>query len=263
MTQSRFRPATPPEIALIQAITAWLYAEATRRMAHPSRPNMLWHEDQSGFNEAIRLLTALHWITQDPADPHLYHIAPTRPDLPSNLKRIDLDSALHAFARMAIYSSSFAPSAGTVRPATQADTDLCHALTALGYLVPSEDPPYHWSAALDPWLVCAEGFWHQSRDGQWQIDIRPADPSVIKGALARLPLAALADLSGMSHQSDFARWFLLNWTGKSWRPDAAWQAPPQQDWALQITVHPWEIPCADWPLRLAAGLYLHLHGDRL
>ncbi len=122
-------------------------------------------------------------------------------------------------------------------------------------------PVWHWTAAFDPWVVCSQGFWHQSRDGQWQIDIRPADPSAVKGALARLPPVAFAHLSGMPHQPDFARWFLLNWTGTSWRSDAAWQVPPQQDWALQITAHPWEIPCADWPLRLAAGLYLHLHGE--
>ncbi len=281
MTQSRFRPATPPEIALTQSITAWTYAEATRRMAHPSRPNLLLHEDQSGFNEAIRLFTALHWITPDTAEAGIYHIAPTRPDLPPNLKRIDLDSALHAFARMAAYSSSFALSVSTVQPASQAEANLCNALTAMGFLTAPQPAPkqswrqqllpgaaspsspvWHWTAAFDPWVVCSEGFWHQNHDGQWQIDIRPADPSVVKGALARLPPAALADLSRMSHQPDFARWFLHNWTGTSWRPKQSWRTPPKQDWALQITAHPWEIPCANWNLRLASGLYLHLHGER-
>ena len=281
MTQARFLPATPPEIALIQAITAWLYAEATRRMADPSRPNTLRDEAHSGIDEAISLLTALHWITPDPADSHLYHIATTRPGLPPNLKRIDLDSALHAFARMADYSDSFALYRGAVRPVSRVEANLCSALAAMGFLTAAQpattqtwlqrivfgatsspSPVWHWTAAFDPWVVCSEGFWNQSRDGQWQIDIRPADPSVVKGALARLPPAALTQLSRKSHQPDFARWFLLNWTGTSWRPEEYWRTSSNEKWALHIATHPSDIPCADWNLRLAAGLYLHLHGGR-
>lgn len=239
------------EVRLGDALVAWLLSEMLWRLPSGSpAPDMLWDGAQSNFELACDAL-ARHGALRAEGD---YWRVLDSPTLASITTRRDLDRLLNAMACHAPYVDGFFPFGDPVRAQSEDLITICKALEDCGYMASepirsrwpwgTSSTVWYWMPVFDPWLALHNGL-------DWD-HITPAAPKRVAEVLAAAPARALETLESRDcvAPSIFLRTFCMGWDGQGWRSSADLSRDPDA-----------AIPHDGWDVALAAGAYLHLHGD--